>query len=121
MSESEVQKLICIGCPMGCHLEVEHLEGGGWTSRGYQCRTGKDYAIQEVTDPRRMVTTTVEIKGARWKRLPVRTASAIPRDQVMDVCRALHQVTVEAPIRVGDVVLSGVLDTGIDIIATRSM
>jgi len=120
---SEVQKMVCIGCPIGCQLEVEHLAGpdDAWRIAGYACKKGKTYAVEESTDPRRMVATTVAIDGAAWQRLPVRTAMPIPKDQVLALCRRLHAVRVRSPIAMGDVVLADALGTGVDVIATRSL
>ncbi|TNF22566.1 MAG: DUF1667 domain-containing protein [Deltaproteobacteria bacterium] len=118
-----VQRMVCIGCPIGCQLEVEYLGGDGdaWRIAGYDCKKGKSYAAEEVTDPRRMVATTVAIEGASWRRLPVRTASPIPKDQVLALCRRLHAVRVTSPVAMGDVVLADALGTGVDVIATRSL
>lgn len=115
------QKFICIGCPLGCQLSVEHHGETAWRVRGFGCKQGKEYGQQEVTDPRRMVTTTVWVDGARWTRLPVRTAQSVPKDRIVDVCRALHQVRVRAPVAMGDVVMEDAAQTGVAVIATRSL
>lgn len=113
---------LCIGCPLGCRLEVE--EDGQHhivEVRGFSCKRGKQYALQEHTDPRRMVTTTVRVIGGCWARLPVKTVSAIPKPLVRGLCRALRSVTMTAPVKVGDVVLPNALDTGVDVVATRDL
>ena len=68
-----------------------------------------------------MVTTTVEIDGARHARLPVKSSTPVPKDLVINVCRALRRLRVRAPIHVGDVVATNVLNTGTDVVATRDM
>ena len=118
---SQPQKMICIGCPLGCHLAVEYHGEESWEITGYDCKKGKNYGQQEVTDPRRMVTTTVAITGARWVRLPVRTEEPVPKGLVVDVCREVHKLEVTAPVRMGDVILDDVLGTGIAMVATRSL
>ena len=61
----EKRILTCIGCPMGCQLEVT-LEKGAFASvTGNTCKNGARYAQKEVTDPRRIVTTTVRVEGSR--------------------------------------------------------
>lgn len=113
---------LCIGCPLGCRLEVDESAAGDIVEvRGFSCRKGKEYAIQEHTDPRRLVTTTVAIAGAQWPRLPVRTVDPVPKDRVRDVCRALAEVRLEAPVRIGQVIVADVLGTGTDVIATRDL
>ncbi len=113
---------LCIGCPLGCRLEVDEDEEGQIVEiRGFSCKRGKVYAEQEHTAPRRMVTTTVDIKDARYARLPVKTCEPVLKGAVVDICRALRSVTVQAPVKMGDVIAMNVLDTGVDVVATRDM
>ncbi|MBV6509099.1 MAG: hypothetical protein JJLCMIEE_02167 [Acidimicrobiales bacterium] len=113
---------LCIGCPLGCRLEVEEgTEHDIIEIRGFACQKGKEFAEREHTDPRRMLATTVGIEGARWPRLPVKTRTEIPKDLVLDLCRSLREVTARAPVRLGEVVVANALDTGVDIVATRDM
>lgn len=112
---------LCIGCPLGCRLEVEEDDNAIVAIRGFSCRRGKDYAEQEHVDPRRVVTTTVHIEGSLWPRLPVRTAAAVRKEQVRAVCEFLRSVHVTAPVKTGDVIAADVLGSGIDVIACRDM
>lgn len=113
---------LCIGCPLGCRLEVdEDSQGDIVEIRGSSCRRGDRYAAQEHTDPRRGVTTTVAISGGLWPRLPVKTAGEIPKDKVRAACAELRRVRVEAPVKMGDVIVTDVLGTGCDVVATRDM
>jgi len=113
---------LCIGCPLGCRLEVDEDSHGDIVEiRGSSCRRGDRYAEQEHTDPRRGVTTTVAIRGGMWPRLPVKTAGEIPKDQVLAASAALRHVRVSAPVKIGDVILRDLLGTGCDVVATRDM
>jgi CxxC motif-containing protein len=113
---------LCIGCPLGCRLELdEDADGTIVEIRGSSCRRGDRYAEQEHTDPRRLVTTTVAIEGGLWPRLPVKSSGEIPRDLVLAACRELARVQVTAPIEMGDVVTADLLGTGFDVVATRDM
>jgi CxxC motif-containing protein len=113
---------LCIGCPLGCRLEVDESEDGDILEvRGFSCRRGQEHAIQEHRDPRRLVTTTVSVDGGLWPRLPVKTTEAVPKHLVVDVCRALAGVRVEAPVQLGDVIVADVIGTGRDVVATRHM
>ena len=89
--------------------------------RGFSCKRGDAYARQEHMAPQRMVTTTVRIAGGIQARLPVRTNNPVAKRLVTDVCQALCTVTVMAPIQRGAVILPNVLNTGVDVIASRSM
>lgn len=117
----ETYAYLCIGCPLGCRLELDDVDGEILEVRGNSCKKGEAFAAQEHVDPRRLVTTTVAVSGARWPRLPVRTTGPVPKAMVGDVCRALRSVHVVAPVALGDVVAADVLGTGVDVVATRSM
>ena len=113
---------LCIGCPLGCRLELDESADGEIVEvRGFSCRRGREFAVQEHTDPRRVVTTTVAIEGARWPRLPVKTSATVPKSLVPEVCRVLASVRVQAPARAGQLVVVDVLGTGVDIVATRDL
>ncbi len=112
---------LCIGCPLGCRLEVVEDEGAIVEVRGFGCKRGKEYAEQEHVDPRRMVTTTVSLRGGVWSRLPVKSSAPVPKNQVIAVCNALRSFEMEAPVERGRVVAHNVADTGIDMIASRTI
>ena len=113
---------LCIGCPLGCRLELDEGAAGEIVEiRGASCRKGDRYAAQEHTDPRRVLTSTVAIEGALWRRLPVKSAAPIPRDRIRGAAEILSSVAVTAPVRLGDVVHDDLLGTGIAVVATRDM
>ncbi len=118
----DTDKFVCIGCPVGCPLELAHEGDQIIEVAGNDCRRGEKYAKQEFTDPRRSLSTTVPISGAVWARLPVKTTGQVPKHRVLEAARAIHQLRCRAPVEVGQVLLEGLLDeTGLDVIATRSM
>jgi len=113
-------KIICITCPKGCTLEVTH--DGKTVIRVKQgCKRGKEYAQRELADPRRMVATTVRIRGGVHPLLPVATAAPFPKPRIRELMDVLRQVEVEAPVEAGQTILRDALGTGIDIIASRRM
>lgn len=116
------QEMICIICPMSCHLEVELDDKNQVLSvSGNTCPRGDVYARKELTAPTRMVTSTVKIKNALYSRLPVITSSDIPKQRMFDIMKLISEVEVSAPIQVNDVIVKNALNLGIDIIASRSM
>lgn len=117
----ETHEYLCTGCPLGCRLEVDAVDGDVVEVRGFTCRRGERYGRQEHLDPRRPLSTTVWVEGAAIRRVPVRTAAAVPRDQLLEVMGALAGIRVAAPVRRGDVVLADVVGTGIDVIVTRDL
>ena len=117
----ETTKLICITCPVGCALDVTHDGETILNVDGNTCNRGIDYAKQEITDPRRMVTTTVRVKGGLHPLLPVYTSAPIPKPRVFDLLREIRQVEVEAPVKMGQVILSNVVETDVNVLASRDM
>ncbi|MBI9011331.1 MAG: DUF1667 domain-containing protein [Clostridiales bacterium] len=110
-------EMICIACPVGCHLTVYD----DLAVEGHKCPRGEEYGIKELTNPTRIVTSTVKIYGAHKSRIPVRTEFDIPKALIYKVMDVLNAVEVEAPIHMGDVIIENILDTGVDVIASRSM
>ena len=117
----ETIKLICIGCPMGCPLEVERDGDTVTAVRGNTCPRGDAYARKEVTAPSRVVTTTVPVHGGVLAAVSVKTAEEIPKEKIFDCVRALKAVTVEAPVTIGQVVLADAAGTGVDVVATKAV
>lgn len=117
----ERKELICIGCPLGCNLTVE-MDGGQVVSvSGNTCKRGDDYARKELTDPRRIVTSTVPVAGGNLPVVSVKTATDIPKNKIRECLLALKGVTLTAPVQIGDVIVENVADTGVDVIATKSI
>ncbi len=117
----ENRDLICIGCPMGCMMTVSMENGEVVSVTGNTCKRGDVYARKEVTNPTRIVTSSVRVTGGVLPVVSVKTREDIPKGKIKDCMKALEQVTVAAPIHIGDVLLADVAGTGVDIIATKEM
>lgn len=116
------EEMICIVCPVSCHLEVTLDDDGKVLDvQGNACPRGDVYARKELTNPTRMLTSTVRINGAMYERLPVVTSADIPKDSQFDVMKEIAKVDVTAPVVNGQVLIKDVLGLGVDIIASRSM
>ena len=113
-------KMICINCPKGCEMDVTARSDGALAVVGNSCPKGEAYAKAEVTNPTRMVTGLVRVAGMR-KPLPVKTKGAVPKTKIDAVLFALHQATVQLPVRIGDVIIPNVAETGVDVVATANM
>ena len=111
--------MVCISCPRGCTLEVTRV-GDAVTVTGNACPKGEAYGKSELVNPTRMVTGLVRVAGLR-KPLPVKTKVAVPKAKIDAVLFALHQTTVQLPVRIGDVIIPNVADTGVDVVATANM
>ncbi len=117
----EKRRLICISCPVGCELDVTLDDGKIIEVEGNSCKLGLDYAEQEIFDPRRMVASTVRVKNGFHPLVPVYTEKPIPKPRIFEVLAELQDIELEAPVAVNDVVIENVLDTGINVIASRDM
>ena len=119
----ETRNLICIGCPMGCMIEVILENGEVISVTGNTCKRGDAYARKEVTNPTRIVTSSVRVSGSQEGAVTVscKTKSDIPKGKIFDVVRDLKDVTVEAPVHIGDVIKENVAGTGVDMIATKDV
>ena len=114
-------KLTCIACPMGCPLSVE-MDGDKVVSvTGNTCPRGKVYGEKEVTNPTRIVTSTVKVSGGDSVMVSVKTKNDIPKGKIFDVVKALKDVEIPAPVKIGDVVIADVAGTGVDIVATKNV
>lgn len=117
----EEKSLICINCPLGCMLTVR-MEGEEVLSvSGNTCRRGEAYAQKEMTNPTRIVTSTVRVVEGSERMVSVKTKEDIPKGKVLECVRALKDVTVRAPVRTGDVIVENIAGTGVDIIATKEV
>lgn len=117
----EKRELICIGCPMGCPVTVE-LDNGEVTSvTGHTCKRGDVYARKEVTNPTRIVTSTVKVTGGAADMVSVKTRNDVPKGKIFECVQALKGLSVPAPVHIGDVILANAAGTGVDIIATKGV
>ncbi len=112
-------KMICINCPKGCEMDVV-VDGDKVSVSGHSCPRGEAYAKSEVTNPTRMVTGLVRVAGMR-KPLPVKTKTAVPKSKIDEVLFAMHQATVQLPVKIGDVIIPNVASTEVDLVATANM
>ena len=114
-----MKELICIVCPKGCHLKVD--EENGYAVTGNSCPRGEAYGKAELIHPTRVVTSTVRCSGGSRPRCPVKTNAPVPKDKIFEVVAALDAVDLQAPIKIGQVVIPNVCGTGADIVATKNI
>ena len=120
MKNKEIHDIVCIVCPLGCKLTVEK-EGDGYKVNGNSCKRGQDYAIEELTNPTRMLTSTVKVTNSQHVRLPVHTSGPIPKAKIFEAMQVINAITAHSPLKMGDVVIKNILDTGVDVCASRTL
>lgn len=112
-------ELICIVCPKGCHLKVD--EENGYAVTGNSCEKGAAYGKKELTNPTRVVTSTVRVEGGEKRRVSVKTNRDIPKEKMLEAVALLDHVTLIAPVHIGDMVLENILNTGANFVATGTV
>jgi len=123
--EHAMSEMICITCPLGCHLEIHRISATELSVTGNRCARGEAYAKEELLSPRRVVTTTCPASGDAGlytpRRVPVRSSAPFPKEKIPELLRIIGKLSVDLPVSRGDVLIADALGTGIAIIATRSM
>ena len=115
------EEMICITCPMGCTLQVTHEGDQLLHVEGNTCKRGLAYVESELTDPRRMVATTVRVKGGLHPLVPVYTQEAFPKPRIFDLLAKIREIEVSAPVEIDQIILADALGTGINVLASRNM
>ena len=114
------KKLICIVCPVGCRLTVTGAEAD-LKITGNKCKKGIGYAQDEIANPVRMVCSTVKITGGKHNVIPVKTDRPIPEKYKLEVVKAINKIELKSPVKMGDVIISNLFETGVNIVAERDM
>ena len=89
------KEITCIGCPMGCEIEVMLADDGKIASvTGNTCRRGDVYARKEIEAPRRIVTSTIKVTGSLEGASCVscKTETDIPKEKIFDVISELFDL-----------------------------
>ena len=116
----EKRELTCISCPMGCQMTVS-VGKGEIKVTGNNCKRGEIYAKKEVTDPRRVVTSSVRVKNGELIRVSVKTETDIPKDKIFDCMADIFKAEAVAPVKIGDIIIENCAGTGIAVVATRNV
>jgi CxxC motif-containing protein len=119
------EELICITCPLGCHLTIDRGPEETLAVSGNRCPRGVRYAEEELLAPKRVVSATARIDGATIagsiSRVPVRTTGPYPKDGVPEALAVIYALSVKLPVRRGQVLVTNLGGQGVDVIATRSL
>ncbi|MBO3803279.1 MAG: DUF1667 domain-containing protein [Candidatus Brockarchaeota archaeon] len=115
------ERVTCIVCPVGCKIEVSVKDGEVLSVEGNACVRGVEYAKEECTSPKRVLTTLVSVRGGVLPVTSVKTTKPIPKELVSRAQWEISKVTLEAPVPIGKLVLGNLLGTGVDVVATRSV
>lgn len=117
----EEKKLICIGCPMGCNLTAFIENGKVISVTGNTCKRGETYAQKELTNPTRIVTSTVKVNGGVLPVVSVKTHQDIPKKLIFQCMEELAKITLDAPVKMGEIIIEHVAGTMVNIVATKQV
>lgn len=115
------RKLTCIVCPGGCEIDVEFDGTGIQNITGAVCDRGRNYAASEITNPMRSVSSSVRLTGGMLPLASVRLTSPVPKNRMTDVMAEIRQITVDAPVSIGQVVVKNILGLESDLIITKNI
>lgn len=118
LSDEKIE-MTCTCCPIGCTLNITKQQNE-FVVTGNKCPRGKKYAIEEMTVPKRTVTSTVKIVGGLYPVISVKTSEPIPKEKIFPIMEILSDVEIVAPVHIGDVVVKNIAGTGVDVVATRN-
>lgn len=111
----------CVVCPVSCPVEVEYHEHEIESIDRNQCKLALEYVRHELFDPRRTVTTSLEVDGGAFPLVSVKTDRPIEKGKVLEAMRAISKVRVRPPVRIGQVLVEDVAGTGANLVATRDV
>ena len=112
-----MKEFVCINCPLGCRLKVNDRNLANIRVSGNNCPRGASYARSEVTAPKRMVTSSVPVKGSVVHRVSVKTSEPIPKSEIFECLKKIKTVTAKAPVAIGDVLYANISE-GVNLVAT---
>ena len=113
--------ITCIICPIGCKILVKTDGKQFEVSDGHKCKRGIEYARSEALDPRRMLTSSVLVKDGEWPLVSVKSSKTVPKNRIFDVLKEIKKSSINAPVKLGQIIIKNVAGTKIDIIATKSI
>lgn len=113
------RELTCVACPLGCTVTVEYNEGDVISVTGNTCKRGEAYAKTEITNPTRSLTTSVKVNGGILPVVPVKSNKPVPKSMMFDCMKVINSVSVDAPVKIGQIIIENILGTGADIVATN--
>ena len=114
-----MKEMICILCPMGCHLNID-IEND-YKVTGNSCPKGAVYGKEELIAPKRVVTSIVRVSGGIHHMVPIKTDKPIPNELVFQCMELLKDIKIQSPQKIGTIVLNNILGTDANIVLTRDI
>ena len=112
-----MKEFTCIVCPRGCTLMIDDDKNVS----GNSCPRGKEYALNEITNPKRTITTTIRVRNRVDTLVSVKTSESVPKELIYKIMEEINKISVEAPTKIGQVVIKNVLGTAADVVITKNI
>ncbi|MCH5197869.1 MAG: DUF1667 domain-containing protein [Oscillospiraceae bacterium] len=114
------KELTCVACPLGCQITVEYEGEEVFSVTGNTCKRGDAYARTEIVNPTRSLATTIKVINGVHPVVPVKSNKPVPKNRIFDCMKVINETSVNAPVKIGQVLISDILGTGADIVATNN-
>lgn len=119
VKKKEVREITCLLCPVGCKANVTIENEEAVEVENVECPRGEEYVLRELRAPMRDFFTTVRVRGARIPVVPVRATGPVPKGKIAECVSELAKITVDSPVRMGDVIVKNIMNLAVDIVAAR--
>jgi CxxC motif-containing protein len=74
-----------------------------------------------MTNPKRVLTTTVKTVFSEMPRVSVKSSDAIPKGLLYQAMEVINQVVIDKEMNIGEVVVKNILNTGVDVVLTKAV
>jgi len=115
-----IKRLTCIECPKGCLLSIEIESCRVVKVSGNECPKGEEYAVQEIENPMRILTSAVLAEGLSLKMVPVRTDKPIPKSRIMEAMGEIKKLRLKTPVKSDSIIVENFLNLSVNLLSTRN-
>jgi len=119
MIKNDKKNVICILCPVGCNIKIK--KNKKLVIKGAKCIKGIEYSKHEILNPKRILTTSILVKNGILPLISVKTSKPVPKDKIFKILKIIKKKSVNAPIYIGDIIIENILDTGSNIVSTKTV
>ena len=112
------RELACIVCPSSCVLDVD-IKDGSIKVSGNICEKGVEFVTTELSDPVRVLTTTVKISSGGL--LPVRSKTTVKKSEMKTLVSQLKDIIITPPVTIGQIIVDNFGKNAVDIVASENV
>lgn len=108
--------ITCLICPNGCNLK----QSATGDIEGNLCEKGIEFFKDEIINKKRSITSTVKIKNSK-DRLPIKTSKPLEFKYIYEAVNIIDNMEVSSPVKMGDIIIENILNTGVNIVSCRDI